>query len=238
MAVENSQTDGDLFKEIFNAFCGRHEVRTVRYDLRMGGGSTLDVVVDQCLQRQRITVAICDSDKAYPQASDSDLLSNMIRNANRNNYIGYINSLPCRDIENIIPIDIIFDNRLRPDYNLLFQNILQRIHSDTSLNKTMDWPILYFDMKRGISLARLATLSPLSPEFTWTHENFSLDGTNRLDRDFAGFGPAILADFLSNAKAVSQLANRVRKREWHPKLEELFDILCWYLAGERFQPAI
>lgn len=232
-AVENSINDGQLFGEIFKAMKNQHPVRVVEYELEMGGGSSLSEVFDQKLKNQRITVAVADGDKWYPGDNESGMLGKLRWCASQQVFIGTIQSLPCRDAENLLPVEIIFSQRICPQYPHVYYDRLISLQTSGAYAGTDQCPLLYFDMKEGVILSKLSAKTQALQD--WVHQSFSDGSATVLSEDFPGFGVNLLSAVLNKPEALQELNRHIREKKWQEFFYQFFANLRWYFAAENPQ---
>ncbi len=228
-AVENSRNDGRLFGEIFDAMKNMHPVSVLSYELEMGGGSTLSAVFEDKLKNKRVMVALADGDKRHPTAGDSDLLNTMLEHAEQQVFVGDVFSLPCRDSENLLPLQIFQLSDLCDDFKSSHMDKLLDLENPESV----DCPILYFDMKEGIKLEKYAKLATGSPELAWIDKNFADSPTGAMDKSFPGLGQKVLANFLDKQKLVGKFHEWIKTSKWRKIFYDFFGNLRWYFAAEK-----
>lgn len=126
-----------------------------RYHALNGGGDTTkDVLQEISNSKRRFCISFLDSDKKHPEASLGDTLNGVIKARKKNQCYytsDYIYTDKYREIENMIPLDIL-EITSKDDVNWL--NGVKDINAITRNEKD----VYYYDIKNGINKEKYANL--------------------------------------------------------------------------------
>lgn len=150
MLAENEE-DIEFYK-----FVGQYFVKktglgnlNINFEGKNGGGSTISNVLERIIsERNRMCLCIVDSDRKYRDASPGDTMQRIIK-VTQDIFQDYFEVLllEIHEIENIIPISVlqktVDENNLEKQGLLFFKYLIK---CDNTLNS----PIFYFDLKKGI----------------------------------------------------------------------------------------
>lgn len=131
------------------------------FDEMLGGGDTTALVLQQLVAEKKPTLAIVDSDKIYPD----DVVGRTAKRAMKVNCTALqaLHVLHVRDIENLIPSSI-YEQAFTglPKLSEPLQS-LKKIEGLTSKHPWRD----HADIKEGITLFDIATMTKKNAEFFW-----------------------------------------------------------------------
>lgn len=229
LLVENSGLDGEFYRHVLNAV--RKHLRTpeLNYAVSMGGGSAIVGVFDEkIIDRKQVSVLV-DSDKKHPAHPSSAVTCALRKTADRQCFLGCIVELPCRDVENMIPLEVIDDNSLCPMFPAGDMGFLKGLRSD-DMGDPCD-PLRYFDMKIGVRKDLVETM-PGGDCRNWVESTF-VDTLGGEIREVAGFGDALLKVFLESGPAVRDFHSTMKTDAWMAAYGVFFHRVCWFFAGGR-----
>lgn len=140
-------------------FMGDYYLKKMKFHLNVcckklhGGGDTLRLVWKNEAIQENFCLAILDSDKKWPGCSYGETLKKVIELKNKEKYctVNFIFSDFYREIENMIPLDVLkLVSQNNPDWDLGFKDI------EMIVKKGED--VQYYDMKFGLSLKKYEKL--------------------------------------------------------------------------------
>lgn len=230
LSVENLSNDGEVIKSIIDIICIKHEVRNVSFELKMGGGSAISSSFEQSIMERRPSSVIVDSDKIYPSDVSSSVFKSLLRISENYRFVGFVRELPCRDIENLIPVSMIKDLGSCPDYNDIDFSFLMSLVVQDCNESAKSCPLLFFDMKEGLCPVKVSRLHPSSPKRKWIEEIFSRE--TALVK-IPGFGENVLSSVMSHKLFGKNLKKLVSDPQWRARFSEFFNEIVWYLAADK-----
>lgn len=235
LLVENAEADGALLGTVFHAIKRNHPVKDFAYEARHGGGSTIVRCFDTELRERRIVVCVADSDKVAPCSGASATVQALTKTSQLQTYVGKLFVTGCREIENHIPLRIIQEHGLCPQYPH-FDKLTQRLLSQPAANeKERLW--LYLDLKAGFRGIEVAAKPYHQNVHAWIEEHYG-QGEPISNLTLAGFGDALMQSFLRSGAAIADFARHVLSDEWRRVFGAFFDEMLWYFLAERKRPAI
>lgn len=150
MLAENEE-DIEFYKFVGQYYVKKNRLGNlnINFEGKNGGGSTISNVLEHIIsEKNRMCLCIVDSDRKYGNASPGNTMQR-IMNVTQNVFQDYFEVLllEMHEIENIIPLSVlqkVVDEKNLEKQGLLFYKYL--IKCDNTLNS----PIFYFDLKKGI----------------------------------------------------------------------------------------
>lgn len=150
MLAENEE-DIEFYKFVGQYFVKKNRLGNlnINFEGENGGGSTISNVLNHIIsEKNRMCLCIVDSDRKYGNASHGDTMQRII-DVTQNVFQDYFEVLllEMHEIENLIPVSIlkkVVDEKNLEEQGLLFYKYL--MERDNTLNS----PIFYFDLKKGI----------------------------------------------------------------------------------------
>lgn len=236
LLVENSESDGTLIHHALKSVQRDHPIKDFSFIVRHGGGSTIVTCFDAELRAKRVTVCIVDSDKISPCSSPSSTVRALHKTADLGTFVGGVFVTRCREIENHLPLELIKRHRLCvtfPDFDIL-EEIIRRPNGNDSSEAC--W--LYFDLKKGLSGDALLS-KPLAQDVEkWLRETFSDESRSLEATRIAGFGDAILSQFLNSGPAMQDLNEHTKSQFWQSVFAPWFKEISWFFAAEKKKAVI
>lgn len=108
LVVENAQNDGRLYLGVLQALAKRNVGYPISYELMHGGGEGVVAVLKDVIDQPRIGTAILDSDRSQPTDGNSKKCRDACALvADAALPYGEVLNLPCREVENLIPLSIV-----------------------------------------------------------------------------------------------------------------------------------
>ncbi|MNE00019.1 hypothetical protein D3C80_924140 [compost metagenome] len=232
LLLENLHNDGWLYDEIFKYVATKNRLISFKYTGTHGGGDDIPNILSAVIGEGRIALTLIDSDAAAPSSRPKDKLSRLKQvSQSVNPEISHIQSLPVREIENLIPLEVIL--KLPCAANNSTNEVLLRIrdHEINNEHPLMDHFCLYFDYKVGIPIPRPGQLD--DEETRWIRDKLRIGGIILGDEVVSGYGSTIVNQ-LRNANALTAAFHeRIRHKDWVNRYLEFFSNLIWYFVSAR-----
>lgn len=228
--VENAENDAEFYDLIFSKISKYHLIRSYKFDIVNGGGSTTAVNFRRLIFDKRVVVCLTDSDRDSPSCRPADTFRNTEQEARKQKFVGTLFCTLGKEAENHIPLEILIEHGLAPNANAA--NKLKELKDRQVVTDSADCLWLYFDVKDGVKSEKL--LAKTAPEYReWLLKKYPVlgDGSNHFE--IFGFGPAILRRFLECHTAVRDFVLHMRSPEWENRFGDLFDTLYWYFVAEK-----
>ena len=174
LLVENANSDGTLFEDIFNFEAKHRNIGPLCFDVQNGGsGGDLQNHFPRRLTKpsKKIVVCIGDRDSFIPQDEIPKKLKKLNEIISKKNSIGYAQLTPCTEIENFISTNVL---------KLLFfseediQTIskIENLLSNQGTTPSKKCLYLYLDLKHGFDVdenkgGRFTAESFLGRSYVW-----------------------------------------------------------------------
>lgn len=230
LLVENAEGDGELIKNIFYTLRRSHPVKDYSVEIRHGGGSTIVPVFDDLMRTKRITVCVADSDRVSPLSPDSSTVKALSKTAQLQTFVGALFVTLCREIENHLPFELIRKHKVCPQYPDFDK--LAHLIQNQQVAKADERLWLSFDVKKGFVGAALDTKNHSDEVRQWLEANFC-QGQLPSTWNVAGFGEAVLGEFMKSGPAMSEFALHVHTEDWRCYFGDFFDEMLWFFAAEK-----
>lgn len=230
--LENVENDGDMLDIILKETGKSQDIKYFHFLRAHGGGADTPTCFRAAIPEQRVIVTLVDSDKKAPMDGNSQTYRNLIREANRQMFVGMIDATPCKEIENLVPFSILRDHRQRicSGYEN-FEN-LQTLLDRQSISYPTDCLWLFFDVKKGIEAEKLAAVA--NPDVrSWLDIKFLEDEQSFYDLQISGFGDGILRQFLNCGAAVKEFVQFIKGEYWAEHFGMFFANIYWYFVAEK-----
>lgn len=232
LLVEDMPTDGavmDIILRVARTYIG---IPNVSFKIEHGSGQRSPVILSSLLRENRIVVSIVDSDKFSPESNESILVDRMKQSAsNRRHGLAFCFPLPCRETENLLPIDVyreIFPGK----YSTLIATLLAFDDKEREEGIPTDQRLLqYVDMKFGVS-RHLAGAEMSAADRAWLDQKCHLVVCPHF-RGSPWFGDQILKRLLETGAAVELLRQEMRSLNWRASHLPFFEQICWFFAAAR-----
>ena len=232
LLVEHIANDGDMINLILGQHSRKHPVKSFNMQIMHGGGADIATCFGIEIPKQHVIVGLVDSDKFAPSDQLSTTRRRMDAQSERQTYIGMTCELPCREIENLIPFEIIRSHmgRICPQYQS-FDELSDLIQAEVIGGKS-DSLWMYLDLKKGIQPERLNRVQDANTR-DWLLARFGVTGDDFHEVSITGFGDGLLRQFLGCGEAVKDFVTFMRGRHWRFHFEDFFDLIYWYFASEK-----
>jgi hypothetical protein len=232
LLAENSKRDGELYRFISRAVARDCRVPNIDMELQHGGGADLPNVFVERMNDSRIVLAVVDSDKDSPFCNKKGMLAKL-ETAWRNNGFwvgGFFVMTPCRELENVIPMNVILlegsicDNGFK---KILFDiEEAERAKLDFKY-ATRLW--LFVDLKNGLT-------SPSEMRFSNEHsKSWYVAKLRRFCEviPVSGFGDHLIDVVL--AKKTVEMREELKRRDWKDHFLPFFKEMCWVFCSAKKQ---
>lgn len=151
LLLAENEEDIEFYKFVGQYFVKKNNLGTlnINFEGKNGGGSTISNVLDRIIsEKNRMCLCIVDSDRKYENASPGDTMQRVI-NVTKNTFQDYFEVLllEMHEIENLISLSVlqkVVDEKNLEKQGLLFYKYL------VEYNNTLNSPVFYFDLKKGI----------------------------------------------------------------------------------------
>jgi len=231
LLVENAASDGDFFGHILDRCRRKMGLKQLHYEIRHGGGTNIIRESSRLLVEKRVFCVIIDSDKLSPHCGPSSVAKSVKRELAEQTCAAALLVLPCRDVENLLPIDLIEKHNICPEYDFELFRKLERLHENREYDDVKESPLIYFDMKEGLSLKKIGGMSENSPSRKWLEVAFR-EKDERPISSISGFGDNLLTEFRKNGVAMSEFLARTQENEWWHHFAGIFCQALWIVAGD------
>lgn len=150
MLAENEE-DIEFYKIVGQYFMKKNGLGNlnISFEVKNGGGSTIANVLDHIIsEKNRMCLCIVDSDRKYRNATYGDTMQRIIdvTQGVLQDYFEVV-LLEVHEIENLIPLSVlekvVDENNLERQGLLFLKYLIER-------DGTLESPIFYFDLKKGI----------------------------------------------------------------------------------------
>lgn len=232
LIVENIDNDGWLFELILRNYTKTIGIARVNFELQHGGGHDVVRVLARNIEEKRIALLLTDSDKLFPSDRVSDTIKQGLRIcANGNMPHCTIKVLPCHEIENLLPTELVSLLQSAAGHGTI--GILQQIES---LEKASGCPPhdrywMYFDVKLGLSQDRLNSMHRDGQ--AWHKAKLEMIGMPIEDLAIEGFGKQVIPTMKSDGSLVSLFASKMREKKWLEIFSESFAYAGWFFISEK-----
>ena len=234
LIVENSESDGELYKQIFREMIKVTKV-PINLDLLRGGGSTTNREFKSRIAEQKIVVCIVDHDKLAPMDKTSDTAKKVEkiykeRNLNNRNqcFIGLGILTIGRELENYIPYHLF--KKIYSSYEHFDK--LDKLFSQIKCTTPEDCFWLYFDIKKGIKGLELKDNENISVNVrNWICDRVECNYDAIDQICIPGFGGRTVNVLLANKEALGDFHKFVRSDYWQSMFGSYFERLLWYFAA-------
>lgn len=225
LVIENSEYDGRLYLGILKGLKDKVDAPAIEFEVRHGGGQTAYHVWRQQIEARRIVALLVDSDRShFTDPEKIDVLQARSLAAEMQWPIAFAHCLPCREIENLLPISVL--EKLPFGLDKAHQiECLKRIEAiERNGNVPCDQRfILYYDLKRGCGDL------PLEERFSastakWWRSKMAQGGS---DAHFTGFGNNVVRYILENSAILHTFLRQIKSDSWWIMYQELFLFLLW-----------
>jgi hypothetical protein len=231
--VEDSASDGPLYKFILDGLKSLHQCKNSSFDLVHGGGSRIEDVFGEQLKTGRMVACVVDSDRCAPCPTPIPKVERMKKHsASIGNLFSFVCSTPCREAENFVPMSLYL--KLSENFDRESSRKLLRIEAAERGKDPADAFWLYFDVKKGFCTDNLQSIKDKTWR-NWLERKLSLTVQDLDDFRIHGFGESVLAGFLASEHLLAQFQESFRTQAWRIQFWEFFDQLLWIVFGGKRQ---
>lgn len=231
LVVENMGNDGAAFGHILEEVRKKSGLPPINYEEVNGGGSVTPVVYESMRANKRISVALIDGDRSSPVCGPSDMARKITRNMVMATYAGDLFVLPCRDIENLIPVEIILSHGLGSPMSAADLVRVRSIYAAGHGRSSNEAPYHYFDVKDGISLAKVSAHT-FAKRKDWMRTNLCGDGAGG-HADLPGFGSGIIPNFVQSGPAIADFLQHMNREPWKGHFYDFFRQIVFFLLSDK-----
>ncbi len=222
---EDSSHDGTIYLDILKAAAKRYGSYTVNYDLQHGGGTGVYKIWSQRVAEKRAVCLIADSDLRYPTDVRNRKIPEAISFAQANEWpFVKAKCLPCREIENMIPLEIVGELPCGKAKPKEFDG-LRTIGSVETLSRKPDSErfYLYYDLKNGFNKENIDDLNDNEMKSFYQEKR----GNAGKNCTFEGFGENIIRHILDDAAIFNKLIKYVLNEQWWNLFKDVFEPVLW-----------
>jgi hypothetical protein len=227
--VENMDSDGRVYRLLFDTHRALHNCSRVSFDLHHGGGDNLPMVFGQKIGERRIVCGVVDSDRISPLSPNKKLEALAKIREELAWPLCFPVSPPCREAENAVPMELVMalpSGHKNPANALHLEISNQEVAQGHSLEEYF-W--LFFDLKEGMSAARFAKLAP--DDKAWLDAKLNLCGVKAADLNIGGYGDSIIRQIFADNKFVGELAKLTRRQNWRTVFSPFLEEVLWILVS-------
>lgn len=232
LLVEDTASDGRLYVAIFDQLKRRVGTNSISMDVHHGGGERIIEVLAQRIGERRIVCMLADSDRNAPSSPEPAKISDARKLAEDAGWpLVEAVALPCREIENLIPLSIVRDLQSAKERGAEIKVFTVIEDAEAKLATTAKerfW--LFVDLKSGLSDEQMEKLS--DDERTWVVSRLAMAGSAR---SYRGFGNTIVSQVLASNAAMAALSAQIRREDWWARFEVTFARVLWFLMASRRQ---
>jgi hypothetical protein len=225
LLVENAATDGMFYQFLIeNAHYGPRYAN-VSFDLGHGGGTTLEMEFRRLANEKRVFAAIVDSDRNSPLAENIKLHRLVCIKAQAGWPICFATSPPCREAENVIPMDLAMKlpSGLGNGSNRYLLAIADAEIVAGHVLGHQFW--LFFDLKEGLTGERIEQLE--GNEKGWIEAKLRLIGLDLDQVSLGGYGDRMFAQLSAENRFWDELRKLTRERRWGDIFDIFLTELIW-----------
>ncbi len=161
LVTENSKVDGKFLTSLANE-AGRNLGYTMRVSLELvhGGGDTTAKCFEEVCQSSRPVICFVDSDKRFFDDSLGTTAKKVMRCKNQNNHpAAYTFVMPVRELENAIPISMLFEVYDKdPGVIAKLTNLVSFMRRARDTGVDYHSVLNFIDHKKGMTVADVARL--------------------------------------------------------------------------------
>lgn len=221
--VEDQETDGKLYLAIAEACRSKVRAPNVALDVRHGGGERSKNVLRHAVDEGRICILITDSDRKYPQVGEPAKILGVRREIQETGWkLAWIEYTPCREIENLIPIDVVEGlpcAAARVDLLAALRSIqVKESESGVPHSERFWW---YYDLKVGVDLVQLDKVSP-DVVRDWTRGKMAL-----AEASYSGISSSLVPQLLDDKAQLPAFLTLVKKSDWWDWFGQIVQGLLW-----------
>jgi hypothetical protein len=232
LLVENIETDGRLYEFLLHNHSDLHSVRHIALDRHHGGGDDLPKVFAKLATDRRIVCAAVDSDKNCPQSANPKIGKLLRLGAELNWPFALAISPPCREAENLIPMEIVMalPSGFRNATNQLMLDITKAEANNGDPVENQYW--LHFDTKLGLRVEKLKEMSPAEQQ--WISGKLRFANCDPTLQAVDGYGDRVLFQLLAENRFMKDFRTATRHENWRRTFSAFLDEFIWlFLCGQK-----
>ncbi|WEK05364.1 MAG: hypothetical protein P0Y65_03655 [Candidatus Devosia phytovorans] len=230
LITENIDNDGWLYSIVIQYFAERVGRGHVSVELLHGGGADTPKVLTNALSEKRIVVTLVDSDRDCPTGPKSETLKKVEKICDDSEWVlAKSGTPPCREIENLIPIDILTALQCGVGHasNAILINIDNAEHNNGTTSADRHWN--YFDLKKGQSSNQILKTNDECRQWITGKIALALDTDN--DWEVPGYGDNIVSQLRSNGVRIAEFRRAMSTSHWNEKFGAFFSFIAWFFVG-------
>lgn len=233
LLTENLHTDGKIISYILQEYARRSNFFPLSFELANGGGEAINHNFSHHLEQNRICVCVIDSDYDSP-IDNCKIKERKCRSIfeSLRSCIGCMVVLPCREIENMMPLEV-FD-LVFPGVRL--RNIILKIETEESRCNEATIPYKYYvDLKYGIRHERINGLAH-EHSVSWIEQKLNLAGFDHRTIYEVGYGEHIIQNILASNAALNQINKSIQSHAWRQHFGSIMlEIISWIVGGSKLR---
>jgi len=232
VVVEDISSDAEVYKFFFDALCRRAISSPIAVEFAHGGGSALERVVSEKISECRIVISVADSDRQSPYSPETKLSRFATLKAQSNWALFFPHVTPCRELENILPLDAAAGlHSVRSSECLPLLIEIER--RETAMSKLpSERYYLWFDLKEGLSPAKIAN-ADCGATREWICAHIHELGLDSSAFAVAGLGSNIALTVIRSQDCRKLLYEELRKHSWKETFISFFQEILWLLASSQ-----
>lgn len=225
LVLENQKRDGFLYGLALDS----KRKHPITYNTSHGGGGDTPDVFEKEMAAKKVTVCAVDSDKYTPHTKKNEKLSAIITRKRRVNWpLGFPISPNCREIENLIPPEVVFKLQSAASHPNI-QQIKNICGSESPVPAEIFWN--FFDIKKGVVHGKARKLS--GAEATWLSEKLQIAGitipleaTPEMGDDpdeyvhLNGFGEKVVDQVMRSRDLTHEVSKSLSGERWDATFKE------------------
>lgn len=231
VVAEDEITDGAFYSFLMNNLRDVIGAPPLQCEWMHGGGDRTANIAELRIREKRIVCVLLDTDALSPACPEPQKVSFLRRLAVNESWpLIFINPTPCKETENLIPIDIVemLDcAQERADELTVLRNIDARERAAAVNMNDSYW--LYFDVKNGVASDKVAT-QHLDAQ-VWTVAKLALGIADLSNFQISGFGNHVVPQVMRENVVCARLRQLIRQREWFHLFGDFVADLMWPCVG-------
>lgn len=220
--------DGRIYIDIMKWLVPHTNVPNIYFDVHSGGGDSIFRDVEYQLAQRKICAVIIDSDKRHPKGNVTPKRKALVKLRNSSKFgVMELAVLPCREIENLIPIDAIRELSCAEQRGDSIRRLIMIIDADKKKESMKECFWSFFDCKNGIDLQGVQSPDRVD-EKEWIEEHLKvIGGIEKID----GFGDKITSLLVENGGAIQLLKLDILNKKKREQLLDTFSTILWFGAA-------
>ncbi|MGQ3214794.1 hypothetical protein [Shinella sp.] len=221
--VEDQEADGKLYVALARACRSKIGAPQVSLDVRHGGGERSKHVLLKLAEEQRICVLVSDSDCKLPkQGVPAKILSYRRAVSDVGWLLAWVDFIPCREIENLIPLEVVEALPCgvdRANHIASLKKLASQEESDgIPVDERFWW---FYDLKKGVDLVQLEKVTPDHIR-EWTIGKMALSPCT-----YVGVSETLVSQLLDHKTQLPAFLGLVKKPDWWRYFGRVISMLMW-----------